>query len=82
MVIPYEPGYQAALMHDGNLFNDGQEKKVYVVSPITLMPVLNLIANTWKQMSLSSKAEEVVSQAKTLTDRLIKFDKLYRYINM
>ena len=77
MVIPYEPGYQAALMHDGNLFNDGQEKKVYVVSPITLMPVLNLIANTWKQMSLSSKAEEVVSQAKTLTDRLIKFDKLY-----
>ena len=28
-------------------------------------------------MSLSSKAEEVVSQAKTLTDRLIKFDKLY-----
>ena len=31
MVIPYEPGYQAALMHDGNLFNDGQEKKVYVV---------------------------------------------------
>ena len=32
MVIPYEPGYQAALMHDGNLFNDGQEKKVYVVS--------------------------------------------------
>ena len=40
MVIPYEPGYQTALMHDGNLFNDGQEKKVYVVSPITLMPVL------------------------------------------
>tara|TARA_Y100000768_G_C23935739_1_gene662453 strand:+ start:19 stop:1200 length:1182 start_codon:yes stop_codon:yes gene_type:complete len=77
MVIPYEPGYQAALMHDGNLFNDGQEKKVYVVSPITLMPVLNLIATTWKQMSLSSKAEDVVKQAKTLSDRLIKFDKLY-----
>ena len=65
MVIPYEPGYQAALMHDGNLFNDGQEK-VYVVSPITLMPVLNLIATTWKQMSLSSKAEDVVKQAKTI----------------
>lgn len=77
MVIPYEPGYQAALMHDGNLFNDGQEKKVYVVSPITLMPVLNLIANTWRQMSLSSKAEEVVSQAKELSKRLVKFDGLY-----
>ena len=32
---------------------------------------------TSKPCSLSSKAEEVVSQAKTLTDRLIKFDKLY-----
>ena len=77
MVIPYEPGYQAALMHDGNLFNDGQEKKVYVVSPITLMPVLNLIANTWRQMSLSKKAEEVVSQAQELSKRLVKFDGLY-----
>ena len=26
----FSAGYQAALMHDGNLFNDGQEKKVYV----------------------------------------------------
>jgi DNA recombination protein RmuC len=77
MVIPYEPGYQAALMHDGNLFNDGQDKKVYVVSPITLMPILNLIANTWKQMSLSRKAEEVVMQAQELSKRLIKFDALY-----
>ena len=77
MVIPYEPGYQAALMHDGNLFNDGQEKKVYVVSPITLMPVLNLIANTWRQMSLSKRAEEVVSQAQELSKRLVKFDGLY-----
>ena len=77
MVIPYEPGYQAALLHDGNLFNDGQEKKVYVVSPITLMPVLNLIANTWRQMSLSKRAEEVVSQAQELSKRLVKFDGLY-----
>jgi len=77
MVIPYEPGYQAALMHDGNLFNDGQEKKVYVVSPITLMPVLNLIANTWKQMSLTSKANEVVEIAEKLRKRLEKFDELY-----
>ena len=80
MVIPYEPGYQAALMHNGNLFNEGQEKKVYVVSPVTLMPVLNLIAFTWMQMSLSSKAEEVVSQAKELSRRLVKFDKTYHAV--
>jgi len=77
MVIPYEPGYQAALMHDGELFNDGQEKRVYVVSPITLMPILSLIANTWRQMNLSKNAEDVVKQAQELSKRLRKFESLY-----
>ena len=67
-------------MHDGNLFNDGQEKKVYVVSPITLMPVLNLIANTWKQMSLTSKANEGVEIAEKLRKRLERFDDLYHIL--
>ena len=77
MLIPFEPGFQAALMHDGNLFNDGAEMKVFIVSPISIMPLLNLISETWRQMELTKNADDVINTAKELSKRLKKYEDLY-----
>ena len=77
MLIPFEPGFQAALMHDGNLFNDGADLKVFIVSPISIMPLLNLISETWRQMALTKNADAVINTAKDLSNRLKKYEDLY-----
>ena len=80
MLIPFEPGFQSALLHDGNLFNDGAETKVFVVSPISLMPLLNLVSETWRQMSLTKNANSIINTAKDLSDRLKKYEELYNTV--
>lgn len=77
MLIPFEPGFQAALMHDGNLFNDGSNLKVFIVSPISIMPLLNLVSETWRQMSMSKNATEIITMVKELSKRFKTHEEFY-----
>ena len=77
MFIGSEPAYQTALKHDGKLFLDGSDSKVFVVSPLSLLPLLSLVSEAWKQFQLTSNASKAVSIAKDLKKRLGKFEDHY-----
>jgi len=77
MLIPFEPGFQAALLHDGNLFNDGADKKVFVASPISLWPLLRLVDQSWRQLTLTENAGLIIKAAQDLSQRLEKYSELY-----
>tara|TARA_B100000470_G_C19761688_1_gene378699 strand:- start:135 stop:1310 length:1176 start_codon:yes stop_codon:yes gene_type:complete len=77
MLIPFEPGFQAALMHDKELFSDGAKKKVFIASPISLFPLLRLVDQSWRQLTLTKNAGEIIKAAQELKKRLKKYSTLY-----
>ena len=77
MLIPFEPGFQAALMHDKELFKDGAKKNVFIASPISLFPLLRLVEQSWRQLTLTENASEIIEAAQELKKRLNKYSELY-----
>ena len=77
MLIPFEPGFQAALMHDKDLFKDGANKNVFITSPISLFPLLRLVEQSWRQLTLTENASEIITAAQELKKRLNKYSELY-----
>ena len=77
MLIPFEPGFQAALMHDKELFRDGAKNKVFIASPISLFPLLRLVDQSWRQLTLTENAGEIIKAAQDLSQRLEKYSDLY-----
>ena len=51
MFIGSEPAYQMALKHDGKLFLDGADKKVFVVSPLSLLPLFKFSVRSLETIS-------------------------------
>ena len=47
------------------------------MSPLSLLPLLSLVAEAWKQFQLTSNASKAVSIAKDLKKRLGSFEKHY-----
>jgi DNA recombination protein RmuC len=80
MFIGSEPAYQMALKHDGKLFLDGADKKVFVVSPLSLLPLLSLVSEAWRQFQLSTNANQAIQIAKDLTDRLKIYEEKYQAV--
>lgn len=77
MLIPFEPGFQSAIMHDGSLFNDGANKKVFIASPISIWPLLRLVDQSWSQLTLTDNADEIIKAAQKLSKRIDKYSLLY-----
>ena len=77
MLIPFEPGFQAALMHDKDLFKDGAQEKIFIASPISLFPLLRLVDQSWRQLTLTKNAGEIIKAAQELNKRLKKYSTLY-----
>tara|TARA_Y100001968_G_scaffold276871_1_gene271385 strand:+ start:268 stop:1386 length:1119 start_codon:yes stop_codon:yes gene_type:complete len=80
MFIGSEPAYQMALKHDGKLFLDGADKKVFVVSPLSLLPLLSLVSEAWRQFKLSTNANQAIQIAKDLSDRLKIYEEKYEAV--
>ena len=80
MFIGSEPAYQMALKHDGKLFLDGADKKVFVVSPLSLLPLLSLVSEAWRQFQLSTNANQAIQIAKDLSDRLKIYEDKYQAV--
>ncbi|HVT89439.1 MAG TPA: DNA recombination protein RmuC [Tepidisphaeraceae bacterium] len=70
MFIPLEPAFMLAVTNDGELFHDGWNKNVLVVSPSTLLFVIRTVANLWRQEDLSRNAQEISKRGAELYDKL------------
>lgn len=63
MFMPIEAAYIEALKFDKNLFEEGYNKGVVLVSHTTLIPVLRTVANLWMLDESTKEARELSDQA-------------------
>ncbi len=73
MFIPSEGAIRAAFTADSGLFQEAKEKRVILASPMTLVPLIQLIAQTWQQQRLADNARELGTIVEGLGDRLFTF---------
>jgi len=73
MVVPYDSGLTAAFEKDGKLLEDALENKVLIVSPVSLLALLKVIAYGWLQLQLAENAQKIADQGKELYNRFVTF---------
>jgi DNA recombination protein RmuC len=73
MFIPLEPAFMLAVTNDREVFHDGWNKNVLLVSPSTLLFVIRTVANLWRQEDLSRNAKEISKRGAELYDKLVGF---------
>ena len=75
LFVPSEAAIRAAFDIDHELFQFAMDRKVFLASPATILPLIMLIAHAWKQYRLSEKANELSNVVAQLGDRLETFVK-------
>ena len=75
LFVPSESAIRAAFDVDSELFQWSMDRKVFISSPATILPLIMLIAHAWKQYRLSEQATELSKVVETLGSRLDTFVK-------
>ncbi|WP_108124231.1 DNA recombination protein RmuC [Saccharospirillum mangrovi] len=70
MFMPIEPAFIAAFQADPQLFNDGFERNIVVVTPTTLLATLRTVANLWTLERQNDNAKKLFDQAGKVYDKL------------
>ena len=73
MFVPGEAAIRAAFEGDKDLFQYAMERKIFIASPVTIIPLIMLVANGWRQFKISSEASELVKVVEVLGNRLQTF---------
>ena len=72
MFLPGEAFFQSALQHDPELIDFGVRCQVFPASPITLIALLQVVAQGWRHERLAQNAEEIQALGKELYSRVAK----------
>ncbi len=72
MFLPGESFFQSALQQDAALMEYGVRTQVFPASPITLIALLQVVAQGWRHERLAHNAEEIQSLGKDLYTRVSK----------
>jgi DNA recombination protein RmuC len=72
MFLPGEAFFQSALQHDQQLIDYGVRARVFPASPLTLIALLQVVSQGWRQERLARNAEEIQSLGKELYSRVAK----------
>lgn len=72
MFLPGEAFFQAALQHDPGLIDYGVRCQVFPASPITLIALLQVVAQGWRHERLAQNAAEIQDLGKELYARVSK----------
>lgn len=72
MFLPGEAFFQSALQHDPELIDFGVRCQVFPASPITLIALLQVVAQGWRHERLAQNAEEIQALGKELYARVSK----------
>jgi len=73
MFISNEAASREALSSDPTLWREALAKKVILASPMTIVPLLQLIKISWQQHQLANNARELGGVVEVLGDRLYAF---------
>jgi DNA recombination protein RmuC len=73
MFIPIEPAYILAIQSEKNLYEEALERRIVFVSPMLLIPFLQLIKSTWKQEYQTRHVLDIANKAGDLYDKFVGF---------
>lgn len=71
MFMPIEAAYIEALKFNRDLFNEGFNKNVVLVSHTTLLPMLRTIANIWMSSRTDSQTREISDMAGDIFNKVV-----------
>jgi DNA recombination protein RmuC len=72
MFLPGEAFFQSALQHDQQLIDYGVRARVFPASPLTLIALLQVVAQGWREERLARNAAEIQALGKELYARVAK----------
>jgi DNA recombination protein RmuC len=72
MFLPGEAFFQSALQHDPQLIEYGVRARVFPASPLTLIALLQVIAQGWRHERVARNADEIQALGKELYSRVAK----------
>jgi len=73
LFVPAEPILAAAYEADASLATEALQRRVLLVTPVTLMALLLTVALYWRQADLASNAQSIADTAREYHDRLQVF---------
>ena len=73
MFITSEAAIRAAFATDPSLFQESTERRVILASPMTIMPLIYLVAHSWQQQQLAQNARELSLVIEELGNRIYRF---------
>ena len=82
-VIMFVPGDQflsAALRADSELIDFAAEKRIYIVTPVSLMAMLRAVDFGWRQKHYADKAKEIQEAGDLMHRRMMKFIEHYQKV--
>ncbi len=71
MFLPVEGALTAALSQDPNLIIEAAEKRVNIVTPTTLMPILRIVDHLWVIEKRTRSVDDIVQRAGALHDKFV-----------
>jgi DNA recombination protein RmuC len=73
LFIPSEPAFHAAIAEDPSLYDSALSQRIFIVSPTTLLPALQLIAQMWRNERQTQHALRIAKDAGRMLDKLAGF---------
>jgi DNA recombination protein RmuC len=73
MFVPVEPAFLVAISHDEKLFMDAWHKNVLLASPSTLLYVLRIVENLWRQEKQARNSRDIADRGAKLYDKFVGF---------
>ena len=73
MFVPIEPAFMLALQEDESIWLDAYQKGVLLSGPTTVLFVIRIVENLWRQEQQVRNVEAVMKRGADLYDRIVEF---------
>ena len=73
MFVPIEAAFSAAMAHEEALWQEAWQRNVLMVGPASLLFVVRVVAQLWRQMQQDRNAQEIAARGGELYDRFAAF---------
>ncbi|MGP8251625.1 MAG: DNA recombination protein RmuC [Terracidiphilus sp.] len=73
MFVPIEPAFLLALQNDESLWHDAYSKGVLLSGPTTVLFVIRIVADLWRQEMQAQNVEKVMKRGAELYDKFVGF---------
>ncbi|HEX4031757.1 MAG TPA: DNA recombination protein RmuC [Terracidiphilus sp.] len=73
MFVPIEPAFLLALENDDALWHDAYQRGVLLSGPTTVLFVIRIVADLWRQQDQARNVEQVMKRGAELYDKFVGF---------